>query len=83
VLKLRLFRRGPLSTASGAVVLSNLTMYVTLLAHPVLLSRREGWSSADIGITVEPAAFSFWGLGAPPPPGGRLSDRLGHRVPAA
>jgi MFS family permease len=62
------------------VALSNLAMYVTLLALPVLLSRREGWTSTGIGIAVAPAAFPF-GAFALSPPGGRLSDRLGSPAP--
>jgi MFS family permease len=63
----------------GAVALSNLAMYTTLLAVPLLLARR-GWSSDSAGLALGSlplAAFLFSIVG------GRLSDRFGRRAPAA
>jgi hypothetical protein len=57
VLDLRLFRRGPLSTASGAVALSNLAMYVTLLALSVLLSRGRAGAAPASGSQLRPPRF--------------------------
>ena len=40
------------AAATGAVGLSNLSMYATLLAVPVVLSHRPGWSTADAGLAL-------------------------------
>lgn len=65
--------------ATGAIALSNMALYVTLLALPVLLARRGGWSPAEIGLmlaTISAGAFLL------SPLGGALSDRVGRRLPA-
>jgi MFS family permease len=52
LIELRLFRDAQFVGANGGVALSNLAMYVTLFALPVLLSRRGGWSGAQVGLVV-------------------------------
>ena len=52
LIQLRLFRDSQFVAANGGVALSNLAMYVTLFALPVLLSRRGGWTGAQIGLVV-------------------------------
>ena len=59
--------------------LSNLSMYATLLAVPVVLSHRPGWSTADAGLAL---AMLSVAMVAVAPLGGRLADRRGHRIPA-
>ena len=79
LLQPRLFARPPFLAANGGVALSNLAMYVTLFALPILLGRRGGWTSAGIGLalaTLSLATFAF------SPVGGHLAERLGARVPA-
>ena len=66
--------------ASAAVALSNLAMYGTLLAVPVVLAGRPGWSAADVGFAL---AMLSVAMVAVAPFGGRLADRRGHRLPAA
>ncbi|MDP1850062.1 MAG: MFS transporter [Solirubrobacteraceae bacterium] len=66
--------------ASGAVALSNLAMYGTLLAVPVVLADRPGWSAADAGVALAMLSVAMIALA---PIGGRLADRRGHRLPAA
>lgn len=66
--------------ASGAVALSNLAMYGTLLAVPVVLAERPGWSAADAGLALAMLSVAMIALA---PFGGRLADRRGHRLPAA
>jgi MFS family permease len=66
--------------ASGAVALSNLAMYGTLLAVPVVLADRPGWSAADAGLALAMLSVAMIALA---PFGGRLADRRGHRLPAA
>lgn len=78
VLQPRFFGRRPLAAASAAVALSNLAMYAVLLATPVLLSARAGWTSGRIGLAL--TALSV-GLFVCSPIGGRLADRLGRRWP--
>jgi predicted MFS family arabinose efflux permease len=68
------------AAATGAVGLSNLSMYATLLAVPVVLSHRPGWSTADAGLAL---ALLSVAMVAVAPLGGRLADRRGHRLPAA
>ncbi len=67
------------AAATGAVALSNLAMYGTLLAVPVVLSERPGWSATDAGLAL---AMLSVAMVAVAPFGGRLADRLGHRTPA-
>jgi MFS family permease len=76
---LALFRRRAFAGATGAIALSNFGVYVTLLSLPVLLTRREGWDSSTVGVVL--AAMSV-AMCVASPLGGRLSDRLGRRVPA-
>jgi EmrB/QacA subfamily drug resistance transporter len=79
VLQPRLFVRGAFGPAAAGVALSNLAMYVTLLALPVLLARRAGFDGAGVGLAL--AAMSLASL-VVTPIGGRLADRTGPRLPA-
>ena len=67
------------AAATGAVGLSNLAMYATLLAVPVVLAQRDGWSPADAGLAL---ALLSVAMIAVAPLGGRIADRRGHRLPA-
>jgi MFS family permease len=67
------------AAATGAVGLSNLAMYATLLAVPVVLADREGWSPADAGLALAMLSVAMIALA---PLGGRLADRHGNRAPA-
>ena len=78
VLQPRLFGHRTFAAANAAIALSNLAMYVTLLAIPILLSRRTGWRSTEVGLVL--AAMSI-GMVLFSPIGGRLADRLGRRAP--
>jgi MFS family permease len=75
----RFLRVRAFAAATASVGLSNLALYGTLLAVPVLLSHRSGWSAVDIGLVV--AAMSL-PMAVMSPIGGRLSDRAGRRVAA-
>jgi len=66
--------------AAAAVGLSNLAMYGTLLAVPVVLAGRAGWSAADAGLALAMLSVAMIAVA---PLGGRLADRRGHRLPAA
>lgn len=79
LLEPRLFTRPPFLAANGGVALSNLAMYVTLFALPILLGRRGGWSSTGIGLVLATLSFATFAFS---PIGGRLAERLGSRVPA-
>jgi EmrB/QacA subfamily drug resistance transporter len=78
VLQPRFFRHRTFAAANVAIALSNLAMYTTLLAIPILLSRRAGWRSAQVGLVL--TAMSA-GMVVLSPVGGRLADRLGRRWP--
>jgi multidrug resistance protein len=67
------------AAATGAVGLSNLAMYATLLAVPVVLADRDGWSAADAGLALAMLSVAMIAVA---PLGGRLADRRGHRMPA-
>ena len=56
----------------------NLALYGTLLAVPVLLADRPGWSE-EIGLAVGALSFPLLAFS---PVGGRLSDRAGRRTAA-
>ena len=81
IVELRLFRNSQFVAANGGVALSNLAMYVTLFALPILLSRRTGWTGAEIGLVVATMTMTMT-MFASSPVGGRLADRLGARLPA-
>jgi predicted MFS family arabinose efflux permease len=78
ILHLQLAQKKTFVSANIAIALSNLAMYVTLLAIPILLSNRTGWTSLQTGLVL--AAMSVT-LAAFSPLGGRLSDRSGKRLP--
>ncbi|MEP1077128.1 MFS transporter [Leptolyngbya sp. PL-A3] len=78
IIQLRFFRKRAFAAASGAIALSNLAMYVTLLSLPIFLSERAGWMDSQIGFVL--AAFSgLMIVGSPL--GGRWADRWGRRIP--
>lgn len=79
VVQPRFFRRLPFTAATGATALSNLAMYSILVAVPLLLERRSGWSAARAGIVL--TALSA-GMVVLAPVGGRMGDRFGRRLPA-
>ena len=79
VVQPRLFARPAFSAASAGIALSNLAMYVTLLALPVLLDRQGGHGAAVAGLVL--ASMSAASL-VVTPLGGRLVDRVGSRAPA-
>ena len=76
----RLLRSPGFAVATSAIALSNLALYMTLLAVPVLLSRRDGWSSGEVGLLLATLSLAAFALS---PYGGRLADRVGRRIPAA
>ena len=74
-----LFQRHSFARANGAIMFSNLGTYVLLLAIPILMSVMGDWSSLQTGLvlavmSITTALFS--------PIGGRLSDRIGRRIPS-
>jgi len=75
----RLFGSRCFAAANAAVALSNLAMYSTLLAVPILLLGRAGWKSPEVGLAL--SAMSL-GMVLFSPIGGRLADRVGRRGPA-
>jgi MFS family permease len=78
VLQLRLFRIRTISAGNVCIALSNLAMYVTLLAVPLLEGGRERLDPLHVGLLLAAmSACNF--LGAPL--GGRLADRFGRRLP--
>jgi EmrB/QacA subfamily drug resistance transporter len=78
VLQPRLFGSRVFAAANAAIALSNLAMYSTLLAIPILLLRRTAWRSTEVGLVL---AVMSVGMVVFSPIGGRLADRLGRRGP--
>ena len=78
LLQPRLFARAPFLAANGGVALSNLAMYVTIFALPILLTRRGDWTSAGIGLALAALSFATFLCS---PFGGRAAERLGARTP--
>jgi MFS family permease len=76
----RLLRAPGFAVATGAIALSNLALYMTLLTIPVLLARRGGWTSEEVGLVLATLSLAAFALS---PYGGRLADRAGRRLPAA
>lgn len=79
VLRLDLLRVRPFAAAVGAVAFSNLALYTTLLAIPVITAARSGLGSETRG-----ALLSVLSVGSVvfAPVGGRIADRSGRRLPA-
>lgn len=75
----RLFARPAFAAATGAIALSNMAMYVTVLTIPILLSREQGWSDAGIGAVLGAMFVTSFLLA---PAGGAITDRFGRRLPA-
>ena len=78
VVNLGLFGHRAFASASSCIALSNLSMYVMLLAIPLLLAQRPGWTSDRTGLVL---AVLFGATVLFSPVGGRLADRLGRRLP--
>ena len=78
VLQPRFFQHRTFAAANAAVALSNLAMYSTLLAIPILLANQPGWSSAQTGLVLTSMSATMVIFS---PLGGRLSDRWGRRWP--
>jgi MFS family permease len=78
VLQPRFFRQRSFAAANGAVCLSNLAMYSTLLTIPILLTGAGGRSSIETGLVLAALMVSSVVLS---PIGGRLADRWGRRWP--
>ncbi|MGI8915903.1 MAG: MFS transporter [Chloroflexota bacterium] len=74
----RFFARRSFSAATAAVALSNLAMYSTLLALPVILTRQAHWTTGRVGLVL--TALSAANVLCAPV-GGRLADRFGRRWP--
>jgi EmrB/QacA subfamily drug resistance transporter len=79
VVQPRFFRRRTFATATAGIALSNLGLYVLLLVVPFILEERPGWTESQIGLVLTSMSMGMVVLA---PIGGRLSDRLGRRVPA-
>src|SRR5206468_9410814 len=79
VLQLRLFRNRTFAAGNLAIAFSNLAMYTTLLAVPVMEGEVADLKPIQIGFLL--ASMSATNLIAAPL-GGRLSDRYGRRWPA-
>ena len=78
VLQPRLFQHRTFAAANAAIALSNLAMYSTLLAVPILLASQPGWGSAQTGLVLTSMSATMVIFS---PLGGRLSDRWGRRWP--
>jgi EmrB/QacA subfamily drug resistance transporter len=79
VLQPRFLRVRPFAAATSAMGLCNLALYSILLAVPLLLSHRAGWSSGKIGLTLATLTAPMVAFS---PVGGRLSDWAGRRLTA-
>lgn len=79
VVQPRFFKRRTFAAATAGIALSNLGLYVLLLAVPFMLEERPGWSASKIGLVLTSMSAGMVLLA---PIGGRLSDRLGRRTPA-
>ena len=79
LLELQLFGYRSFSSANGAIAFSNTSMYVILLALPILLSERAGWTTMQTSLLL---AVMSGPMALFSPVGGYLADRLGRRSPS-
>lgn len=79
VVQPRFFRRRAFAAATACIALSNLGLYVLLLAVPFMLESRPGWTETRIGLVLTSMSAGMVLLA---PIGGRLADRYGRRGPA-
>jgi DHA2 family methylenomycin A resistance protein-like MFS transporter len=78
VLQPRLFRIRAFTAAAGGVAFSNMAMYVTLLAVPLMLTARGGYTTLEIGLVLMALSIASFVVS---PVAGRFADRLGRRTP--
>lgn len=78
VLQPRLFRIRAFVAAAGGIAFSNMAMYVILLAVPLMLNARGGYSSIEIGLVLMALSIASFLVS---PVAGRFADRLGRRAP--
>jgi len=78
VIQIRFFRHRVFAAANGAIGLSNLAMYVTILALPQLLTQQGGWNDFQVGLVLSALSGT---LIISSPFGGRLADQFGRRWP--
>ena len=78
VLQPRLFRIRAFTAAAGGVPFSNMAMYVTLLAVPLMLTARGGYTTLEIGLVLMALSIASFVVS---PVAGRFADRLGRRTP--
>ena len=74
----RFFRLRSFAAANGAIALSNLAMYSTLLTVPLLLAARSAASTVETGLILAALTVGMLLLAQP---GGWLADRFGRRRP--
>jgi EmrB/QacA subfamily drug resistance transporter len=80
VVQPRFFKRRVFASATGAIACSNVALYVLLITVPLILAGDRQWSETKIGLALMSMSVGMVVLA---PIGGRLSDRLGRRIPAA
>lgn len=80
IVPLGLFRVRAFGAAAAGVAFSNMAMYLLLVVVPLLLAARGGYTALEVGAILAALSVTMAAMG---PVGGRLSDRLGRRVPAA
>ncbi|MEX2394422.1 MAG: MFS transporter [Actinomycetota bacterium] len=79
VVQPRFFKRRVFASATAAIAASNVALYVLLITVPVMLFTRYSLPESKTGTIL--ASMSV-GMVVLAPIGGRLSDRLGRRIPA-
>jgi len=78
VLQAGLFRIRGFTAAAGGVAFSNMSMYVTLLAVPLMLTARGNFTDLEIGLVLTALSIASFVVS---PVAGRFADRLGRRLP--
>jgi len=78
VIQPRLFQIRAFTAAAGGVAFSNMAMYVTLLAVPLMLTARGGYTTIEIGLVLTALSIASFLVS---PVAGRFADRLGRRTP--
>lgn len=79
ILQISFFKIPAFSIGSIAIALSNMSMYSVLMAIPIILAEKSGWTHLKVGFLLMALTTAMMIMS---PIGGKLADSLGRKKPA-